>query len=78
MTDSAATFRAAIELAEAAMLEARVERTLSEARVAKLKAAAELERAGRMDEAARIVADVRVEQARTFGSSDRASERSDQ
>lgn len=65
--DSSATFRAALELFEAALLEARVERTLAEARVAKLRAAAALERAGRMDEARMIIDEVRAEQARAFG-----------
>ena len=59
---SAATFRAGLELLEAAMLESRVEHLLSDARIAKLKAAAELERAGRPDEAAEILASVRAEQ----------------
>lgn len=64
MTDSAATFRAALALFEAARSESRVELALSEARVAKLKAAAELERAGRLEEARVIVDEVRAEQAR--------------
>jgi hypothetical protein len=62
--NSAATFRAALELFEAAALEQRVDRQLSEARLAKLKAACELERAGRYDEAKTIIAEVRAEQAR--------------
>jgi hypothetical protein len=64
MTDSSATFRAALELFEAAMIEARVESSLAEARVAKLRAAAELERAGRMDEALALINEVRAERAR--------------
>lgn len=64
MTDSSATFEAAMALFEAALVEARIERSLSEVRIAKLKAAAELERAGRMDEAASILADLRKEQGR--------------
>jgi hypothetical protein len=62
VTDSAATFSAAFAMLDAAMLEARVERELSASRVAKLRAAAELERAGRIDEAAAIIAQVRAEQ----------------
>jgi hypothetical protein len=65
--DSAATFRAALELFEAAALEQRVERQLAESRVAKLKAAAELESAGRVDEAKTILNEVRAEQAQAFG-----------
>lgn len=65
--DSSATFRAALELFEAALLEARVERELAAARVAKLKAAAELERAGRVDEARAILDEVKAEQGRAFG-----------
>jgi 2-oxo-4-hydroxy-4-carboxy--5-ureidoimidazoline (OHCU) decarboxylase len=64
MPNSDATFQAALELMQAAMLEARVELALSEARVAKLKAVAELERAGRTDEARVILDEVRTEQAR--------------
>ena len=62
MSRSAATFQAGLELLEAAMLEGRVERQLSEARVAKLKAAAELERAGRFDDARALIEAVRAEQ----------------
>jgi len=65
--DSSATFRAALELYEAALVEARVERELSAARVAKLKAAAALEQAGRYDEAKAILEAVRAEQAAAFG-----------
>ena len=50
-------------LAEAAAAQGRVERALSEARVAKLRAAAELERAGRLEEAEALIAEVRAEQA---------------
>jgi hypothetical protein len=67
VSDSTATFAAALELFEAAMIEARVERSMAEARVAKLRAAAELERAGRYDEANTIIAEVRAEQERAFG-----------
>lgn len=48
------------------MIESRVERSMSEARVAKLKAVAELERAGRYDEAQVILAEVNAEQQRAF------------
>jgi multidrug efflux pump subunit AcrA (membrane-fusion protein) len=68
--DSSATFRTALELFEAALLEARVERQLAEARVAKFKAAAELERAGRHDEARTLIDEVRREQAQAFGETD--------
>ena len=67
MTDSTATFAAALELFEAAMLEARVERNLAEARIAKLRAAAELERSGRVDEAHELLEAVRAEQRAAFG-----------
>jgi hypothetical protein len=65
--DSATTFRAALELFEAAALEQRVERQLAESRVAKLKAAAELEHAGRVHEANTILNEVCAEQAQAFG-----------
>jgi hypothetical protein len=64
VTDSAATFRAAHELFAAATKEATVERLLSESRIAKLKAAAELERQGKMDEALVLIKQVEREQAR--------------
>lgn len=64
MTDSRATFNAAMELFEVARSESRVELALSESRVAKLKAAAELERAGRQAEADALIAEVRAEQER--------------
>lgn len=73
MSRSEATFAAALELFEAALLEARVERQLAEARVAKLKAAASLEQAGRYDEAKTIIDDVKREQAQAFDPPARAT-----
>ena len=60
---SSETFAAAVSLFEAAAAESRVESALSQARVAKLRAVAELERAGRLDEAQVLLAEVRAEQA---------------
>jgi hypothetical protein len=62
VTGSAETFQAAAALFEAALVESKVERYLSEARVAKLKAAAALEQSGRHEEAAALIAAVRAEQ----------------
>lgn len=62
MSRSTDTFAAATSLFEAAAAESRVETALSESRVARLKAAAELERAGRGEEAAVLIAEVRREQ----------------
>lgn len=56
------TYDAGMALLEAAAVERRVEANLSEARVAKLKAVAELERAGRMDDARKLLDEVRAEQ----------------
>lgn len=64
MARSSETFAAAVSLFEAAAAESRVELAMSEARVAKLRASAELERAGRDDEAREILEEVRVEQRR--------------
>ncbi len=62
MSRASDTFAAAVSLFEAAAAESRVEHALSESRVARLRAAAELERAGRLDEAAVLLAEVRREQ----------------
>ena len=51
-------------MAEAAAAQSRVEIALSESRLAKLRAAAELEAAGRMEEAGVLLAEVRAEQER--------------
>jgi hypothetical protein len=59
------TFAAAISLFEAAQSESRVEQALSESRVARLRAAAELERAGKLDEARVLIEQVRAEQEET-------------
>jgi hypothetical protein len=55
-------YDAALALHEAARLQGRAELALAEARVARLKAVAELERAGRNDEAARLLTEVEAEQ----------------
>lgn len=62
MSRSSETFAAAVSLFEAAASEARVESALSESRVARLRAVAELERAGRDEEARVLLAEVRAEQ----------------
>jgi hypothetical protein len=54
---------AALELVDAARLQSRAELAAAEARVARLKAAAAFEQAGRQDEADRLLAEVRAEQA---------------
>ena len=64
VSESKRLFDAAMGMAEAAAAQGRVELALSEARVAKLRAAAELERAGRMEEAETLLAEVRAEQER--------------
>jgi hypothetical protein len=60
-------WEAAFALAEVARKAGRAELALSEVRVAKLRAAAELERAGHQEEAGRLVAEVRAEQGRARG-----------
>lgn len=62
---SSETFAAAVSLFEAAAAESRVESALSEARVAKLRAVAELERAGRYEEARQILDEVSAEQEKS-------------
>jgi hypothetical protein len=62
MTTSRELFDAALALHESARSQSRAELALSEARVARLKAVAELERAGRLDDAARLLAEVQAEQ----------------
>lgn len=55
-------FDQAAALFERALAKSRAETALSEARVAKLKAAAELERIGDLEESRRLIAEVRAEQ----------------
>ena len=62
MSRSTSMFGAAVELFEAAAVEGRIERLRSESRVARLKAVAELERAGRDEEARELLAEVTREQ----------------
>ena len=62
MTRSSGMFAAASEMFQAALHESRVETAVSESRVARLKAAAELERAGERERAAELIAQVRAEQ----------------
>jgi len=68
MNESRRTFRSSEMFATAtaafksAMAEIRVELAQSEARVARLKYATELEAVGRMDEAASVLAEIRAEQ----------------
>jgi hypothetical protein len=62
MSRATDTYAAALSLFESAAAESRVELALSESRVARLRAAAELERAGRVDEARELVDAVRAEQ----------------
>lgn len=62
MARSADTFAAAVSLFEAAAAEGRVELALSEARVAKLRAVAELERSGRDADAKALLVEVKAEQ----------------
>lgn len=62
MSKSTALFGAAVDMFQAAAIESRVESLRSESRVARLKAVAELERAGRMEEARDLLDEVRKEQ----------------
>jgi hypothetical protein len=59
---AAEQYEVAFAALEAAGAQSRVERMQSEARVARLKLAAELERQGRYDEAREITEQVRAEQ----------------
>jgi hypothetical protein len=62
MSKSTSLFAAATDMFEAAAIESRIEGLRSESRVARLKAVAELERAGRMEEAQDLLDEVKREQ----------------
>jgi hypothetical protein len=62
------TFNAALALFEQAQKESAAEHAQSDVRVAKLKAVAALEQAGKIEEAERLLAEVKAEQEEQHGS----------
>jgi hypothetical protein len=62
------TFNAALALFEQATKESAAEHAQTEVRVAKLRTVAALERAGRTEEAERLLAEVKAEQEEQHGS----------